>query len=41
MSLNKFAAKSIAAWAAMILLAGCSVGPNYKRPEITVPASWN
>ena len=41
MSLSKFAGKSTAAWAVMILVAGCSVGPNYNRPEIAVPASWN
>ncbi|HEU0275795.1 MAG TPA: hypothetical protein VFQ83_14840, partial [Candidatus Udaeobacter sp.] len=22
------------------LLAGCTVGPDYKRPEVLVPASW-
>jgi outer membrane protein, multidrug efflux system len=41
MSFSKFASKYSAAWTMMILLAGCSVGPNYKRPEIAVPASWN
>src|ERR687895_2128695 len=41
MSFIKFASKSTAAWAVTILAAGCSVGPNYKPPEIAVPASWN
>src|SRR5918994_318458 len=41
MSFIKFANKSTAAWAVTILAAGCSVGPNYKPPEIVVPASWN
>ena len=40
MSFIKFASKSTATWTVMIL-AGCSVGPNYKSPEIAVPASWN
>src|SRR5436309_14688257 len=22
------------------VLAGCTVGPNYKRPEVIVPADW-
>ena len=34
MSLSKFASNSRAVWAVMILVAGCSVGPNYKPPEI-------
>ncbi|HEX2244049.1 MAG TPA: efflux transporter outer membrane subunit [Gammaproteobacteria bacterium] len=41
MSFSKFASKSNAAWAVMILTAGCSVGPNYKPPVTAVPASWN
>ena len=41
MSFSKFASKSSAAWALMILAAGCSVGPNYRPPEIAVAASWN
>src|SRR5918994_7890427 len=41
MSLSKFASRSRAVWAVMILVAGGSVGPNYKPPEIAVPASWN
>lgn len=41
MSLSKFPTKFSAAWAVMILVAGCTVGPNYERPEIPVPASWN
>jgi outer membrane protein, multidrug efflux system len=24
-----------------LVTAGCSVGPNYKRPEVKVPATWN
>ena len=27
--------------AATMALAGCTVGPNYKRPKATVPAKWN
>jgi multidrug efflux system outer membrane protein len=23
-----------------LMAAGCSVGPNYKRPEVTLPATW-
>jgi multidrug efflux system outer membrane protein len=31
-----------ALWAAIVgALAGCSVGPNYKRPAATVPAQWD
>ena len=41
MSFIKFASKSTAAWAVTILAAGCSVGPNYKPPDIAVPAGWN
>ncbi len=41
MSLSKIAGKCTAAGAVMILVAGCSVGPNYKPPETAVPASWN
>jgi len=41
MSLSKFASNSHAVCAVMILVAGCSVGPNYKPPGISVPASWN
>lgn len=25
---------------AMVLLAGCSVGPNYQRPEVETPQAW-
>lgn len=25
----------------MLLAAGCTVGPNYKRPEVPTPAAWN
>src|ERR1700692_1259878 len=24
-----------------VLLSGCTVGPNYKRPAATVPAQWD
>ena len=42
MSLNGFARDfSAAAWAVMLLVVGCSVGPNHRQPEITVPAAWN
>lgn len=30
----------IAAAAAVVLLAGCTVGPNYKRPQVLVPANF-
>src|SRR6267143_6390555 len=23
-----------------LLLAGCAVGPNYKRPQVAVPSQW-
>ena len=26
--------------AALVLLAGCAVGPNYRTPPVEVPASW-
>jgi multidrug efflux system outer membrane protein len=26
---------------AMLLIAGCAVGPNYVRPEVPVPAQWS
>jgi outer membrane protein, multidrug efflux system len=41
MSLNESASKLAAVSALMFLVAGCSVGPNYKNPEIAVPAVWN
>ncbi len=25
----------------LVLLAGCSVGPNYRPPQVNVPAQWN
>jgi NodT family efflux transporter outer membrane factor (OMF) lipoprotein len=31
---------SVAAVALMFLAAGCSVGPNYKRPEVSTPPAW-
>src|ERR1700747_911702 len=31
---------SIAIAAVALLLAGCTVGPNYKRPQVPVPASF-
>src|SRR5712692_5749260 len=30
----------IAAVFFLLLLAGCAVGPNYKRPQVTVPNQW-
>ncbi|HEX4327819.1 MAG TPA: efflux transporter outer membrane subunit [Burkholderiales bacterium] len=30
-----------AACAATLLLAGCNLGPFYKRPDLPVPAAWN
>ena len=32
---------SAAALLAMLAAAGCTVGPNYKRPAATVPAKWD
>src|SRR6202142_2508961 len=29
------------AWGAIFLLAGCTVGPNYKRPTAPVAAKWD
>jgi outer membrane protein, multidrug efflux system len=31
---------SIAAAFSFLLLTGCAVGPNYKRPQVTVPNQW-
>jgi multidrug efflux system outer membrane protein len=31
----------IALTALSLLVVGCSVGPNYRRPEISVPPAWN
>jgi outer membrane protein TolC len=41
MSLNEFASKFVAASALIFLVAGCSVGPNYKKPDIAVAGVWN
>jgi outer membrane protein, multidrug efflux system len=41
MSLNDFAIKFAAASALMFLIAGCSVGPNYQKPDTAVPGTWN
>ena len=41
MSLNDFAIKFAAASALMFLIAGCSVGPNYKKPDIAVADGWS
>jgi multidrug efflux system outer membrane protein len=32
--------KLIAAAPALVLLAGCAVGPDYREPKLAVPASW-
>jgi NodT family efflux transporter outer membrane factor (OMF) lipoprotein len=32
---------TMGAVAVMFLVAGCTVGPNYKRPEVSAPAAWN
>src|SRR5438093_13297584 len=32
--------KLIAAAPALVLLAGCAVGPDYREPRLAVPASW-
>ena len=32
--------KSIALLSAALLLAGCAVGPNYKRPTVAVPTAY-
>lgn len=31
----------IAVAGVMMLCAGCAVGPDYRRPEIPVPAAWS
>src|SRR5262249_8350337 len=31
---------SIAAAFSFLLLTGCAVGPNYKRPQVAVPNQW-
>jgi outer membrane protein TolC len=36
-SIGKF---PIAMLALIFLAAGCSVGPNYERPDLPVPATW-
>jgi outer membrane protein, multidrug efflux system len=41
MSLNDFTIKFAAASALMFLIAGCSVGPNYKKPDIAVADGWS
>ena len=42
MSVNEFANKFAAASGALIfLVAGCSVGPNYKKPDTAVADVWN
>lgn len=33
--------RPVAALAAALLLAGCAVGPDYRRPEVAVPAAWD
>jgi multidrug efflux system outer membrane protein len=32
--------KSIALISAALLLAGCAMGPNYKRPTVAVPTAY-
>jgi multidrug efflux system outer membrane protein len=34
-------ALSRSTWAAMLLLAGCTVGPDYVRPETLTPQTWH
>ena len=34
------AIRAFVAFAAAICLAGCSVGPNYHRPDAPTPAAW-
>jgi NodT family efflux transporter outer membrane factor (OMF) lipoprotein len=41
MSLNDFAIKFAAASALIFLIAGCSVGPSYKQPDIAVADGWS
>src|SRR3546814_12242312 len=35
------AGKAAVALAAALLLAGCAVGPDYRTPEVAVPAAWD
>lgn len=35
------AVKKVAALTALILLTGCTVGPNYSRPEVTLPTGYS
>jgi len=32
--------RSAAAAVALVILAGCAVGPDYERPELTLPEAW-
>ena len=32
--------KSVTAFALVMLLAGCAIGPNYAKPEVVVPQQW-
>lgn len=27
-------------WALLVMMAGCAVGPDYKRPQVSVPGAW-
>jgi NodT family efflux transporter outer membrane factor (OMF) lipoprotein len=40
MMATKKAAKGFALLAITAAVAGCAVGPDYKRPDVTLPASW-
>src|SRR5690606_39296128 len=35
------ARKAAAALAAVLLLGGCAVGPDYRAPAVAVPAAWD
>jgi multidrug efflux system outer membrane protein len=38
--ISALAAISLAAGAAVLMMSGCAVGPNYKRPDAPAPAAW-
>ena len=32
--------RNLAATALAVMIAGCAVGPDYRRPEVELPAAW-